>query len=153
MYQLQVTIVGPQLPQAFDQPEVESTATVHRETRGLVDDQQAWVFIHNPSLDFTGPVAGHNRRCAGLRLMQRRNPQQIPCHQPVLRLHPSLVDAELTLAQPPVDTGFRYALELAQQVIVEALPRAVGVDLYEADSTWGACGACFNHEIGKSPNN
>ena len=152
VYQLQVAILGTQLAQGFDQAKTETTAAVHRQTRRLVDDQQAVVFIDDAVADLPGPVTGHRRNGSGRGVVQRRNPHHVAGRQAIIGLHPPLVHAHLALAQGPIEAGFGHAPEFPHQEVIQPLPHRVLVHAQVAHSGRRLLRLIVGHKLPKSFN-
>ena len=89
--------------------------------------QQAVILEYYPLFELLCPVVWDHWRRTGGWLSQWRQAQQIASHQAVIGLHPPLVDTNLPLAKRAVEPGFRHPLDLADQVVVQALPGGIAV--------------------------
>ena len=105
--QLESTDVRPRGPQALDDAEIQTAASVHSPSRRLVQDNQSVIFVENRPLD--DPLA-RRVRCKpdrGLDLPQWWNPN----------------DANFSAANESIDTGARNVPEIGRQEVVDTLSR------------------------------
>ena len=122
MDQLDPARIRPGRAQAFDDPEIESAAAVHRPSGRLVQRDQSIVFVEDRPLD---GLPHHLSRCLprpGLDDPHRRDPHDVAGSQTVVLPHPAPVDPHLATTQQPVDPGAWNALETGRQEVVDALP-------------------------------
>ena len=113
--------------QRLDHPPVATGAGVHRHSGRLVQCQQVRILVQHPPEQSLARLP-RRRLPARRRGAHRRHPHQITGLQAIGRLHATLVHAHLALAQDTVDMGARYALELAEQVVVDPLSGLLGLD-------------------------
>jgi hypothetical protein len=123
VHQLEQPRLRPRRAQPLDHPEVDPAAAVHGHAGRLVDRQQRIVLEQDRELLRRGRVG----RVAGGRA-DRRDPDQVPLRQPMLGRHATLVHPDLAAAHDPVDVALGHALELAEQEVVQPLPRMRVVD-------------------------
>jgi hypothetical protein len=127
VYQLEKPVLRPHGAQGLDHPELQAAATVNSEAGGLVDNQQVRVFVDDGVLEAPLPVRRRNgRRPRGLH--EGRKTNDVTLAQPSLGSGPAFIHADLALSNRLVETGFRYAGTLAEQVIVETLTIAAVLD-------------------------
>jgi hypothetical protein len=113
--------VGQFQAQLFDDAETDAATAMHRLTGRFVDDQQGIVAVDHPIQQRLrdGAVRRGRRR---FRHAHRRNADFIAFDQFVFGFGAAAADAQFTFAQHAVDATFRYALEHAEQKVVQTLP-------------------------------
>jgi hypothetical protein len=108
-------------PERLDQPKTKTAAAVHRESRWLRQHQQIPVLVHQGSGDPFLPTRGCDGRDRRGQARQWRQAHDITLHETAIGFGTSLVDANLALAQGPINARLRNRRAMAQHEIVEAL--------------------------------
>src|SRR5262245_8180167 len=114
MGELEQLRLRPRRAQRLDDPVADAAAAVDGHARWLVDNQQGNVLEGDRKLGRTSPggrVGGSHWRYS----------HAVADSQPVVGLHPTAVDAHFAAAQDAIDVAFGYALQLAQQEVIDAL--------------------------------
>jgi hypothetical protein len=116
------------LAQRVDHAPGQAAAGVHGHSSRLVEDQQVAAIEQDGLAELQANIFGD-----GMRLVWsgsgRWYPQLVAFFKARSRLGPAAVDPDLAGADHAVDRAARNALEQGHQVIVQALPAAVGIDL------------------------
>ena len=126
VYKVELTIVGTRGAQCLDQAVTHAAATVNGDTGRLVEDDQIVVLVENRADDQRLQVGRCRTHAVRRSPPHRRQPNPIAFHEALRGLGALAVDAHLAFAQQPVDVRPRYALEHAQQEIVESLASVPG---------------------------
>src|SRR5690606_20182106 len=114
-------LVGLHPAQGLDDADLQTGAHVDGDTLGFVDDEQLIVLVQDAvlqQLDEAGTWSRY-RRLRGN--PQRRHPYLVATVQAAVGLDPLLVHPHLAFADDAVDPGLGYALEAAEQEVVDAL--------------------------------
>src|SRR5688500_3981787 len=129
MHEIEFTKLGACRPQRLDHAMRESAAAVHGEARRLVDRNQVRVLVDDRVCHRELQLAAWSRTLDGIGPPDRRQANSVARGDTLVRSGPLAVHAHLTFAQEPVDVGPRYAFELTQQKVVQALTDiAIGGD-------------------------
>lgn len=112
--------VGAQQGKLFDQAVAVAAAAVHRHTAGFVENQKIGVLVQDAFFEALGVVC----QCdlCPFRISERGQADLIPIGQPAGWLGPLAVEADLTAADGPIETGPGNIFYGGDQEIVEALP-------------------------------
>lgn len=132
MHQFEELRVRTRLPHLFDHAERDTAAAVHRDARRLVDDEYRVVLEQHVEM------RGRHDRRVGAREVRgghahRRHAHDVAVGEPVLRIDPTLIDADFPASQDPVNMAFRHAFADAQQEVVDTLTCSAVVDLDHRD--------------------
>jgi hypothetical protein len=126
--QLEVLALGPQEAQRLDAPEADAATAMNGEPGRLVEHQQPRVLIDD-ALGEPFQTVRRGERLGGGADPDRRHANLVAGLQPVARIGAPRVDAHLPGADEPIDMAAGNALQLAEQIVVEPLPRPLRVDL------------------------
>jgi hypothetical protein len=140
VHELQALELRTHGPERLDEPEVEATAAVHCQPRGLVEHNKLVVLENHCVLQSLLPAGGSHRRRSALAHGQRRQPNHVARMQSLVRFCPALVHAHFPLADSAVQTGFGHPRDVTQHVVVETLsvsPRIHGQPLHPRNSARG----------------
>jgi hypothetical protein len=130
----------PQGPQRLDHPEAHPAAAMHGHPCGLVDHQQAVVFVND---GFGDALAQGVRGPGNLRLgrgqVDRRDAHLVREHQAGLGAYALAVYPHLALPDDAHDAAARQAAQALVQVVVQAQARLVlgYLDQLDAGADWG----------------
>ena len=130
-------LVGAQLAQGFDCAERDTAAAVAGQAAGLVQGEQALVFVHDGGSQAIQQCRWGFGLLAGFGQGHWRNPHDVAAVEPRIGLGALAIDPDLAAADELVDQAARRALELAEQEVVEALAIAVVCNGHGADASSG----------------
>ena len=131
VHQFQEARLRPRHAQLFNDAKTDAGAAMHGHAGWLAHCHPAFFFLQYDKLaDHAGLAPRgdlHGLRLVGgaLRSAHRRQPHDVALDQPAFGAGPALVYAYFAAADDAVDMGLGNALELAHQVVVEALTRVV----------------------------
>lgn len=114
------------------QPERQSGTSVHRQSRGLVDDTEIRRSGNDPRADLGHKVLGYGDRTG--RLDRNRGDAHLVSGVELLhRLGAAPIDPDLSGTDQPIDKAARDAVEQAHQKIVKSLPAMIRRHAYVAN--------------------
>ena len=103
---------------------------MHGDARGLVEHQQARIFMDDGAFELLDERGGHAPRGVRCNLVHRRQAHGIARREPLLGAGPPSVHADLAAADQAEYTAARYAQQPLAQHPVQPLAGALGVNLH-----------------------
>ena len=128
MHEFEKTVLWPQGAQGFDDSELDTAATVHRQPMRFVEDEETSLLIEDARLQMSGQF--RTRRWLGMigRQTQGRNTYLITTDQTLIDARPTAIDPDLAGAHDAIDERARRSFQAAEQKIVQSLPGVSGID-------------------------
>ncbi len=115
--------------QGFDHPEAHPAPAVYGDSRRLVEDDERFILVDDTLIDALDErVRSAPGMLSGVD-PDRRDAYDVARLEALLGLGPAGIDADLTLADQPVQAALRNLLQVPAEPGVESLPCPVAPDL------------------------